>query len=289
MAGVRALREHGHVERTVTRWPFPCASVCGQCGALAQPSAARDGNPMQRDAAPTAPERCQHCNARRETLIDLSSKDMASALVHAEEHDRKVHAARHRVIGGPLAQTVLFIALAALAFVAAAPVAGATLAAAGLQRGVTTARRVAAQGKAPTHARRWSHQAKPTAAVSQTSGVATGTQKRAPLSRQACVAYDVRVVWSGESPTYTRALALHEQSTDTLYIGGSDASTAYLQVEPRKLSAQEILGSPHALEFLASRGLEPSDGPFDYYETVIEDQQSVVATRDAEGRVGVHV
>ena len=244
---------------------------------------------MRRDVGQTAPTRCEHCNAERETLIDLSSKDMASALVDAESHDRKVHAARHRVIGGPLAQTVLLTALATLAFVAAAPVAGATLAAAGLHRGVTTARRVAAQGKAPSHARRWSHQSKPGAAVSTSDGIASGQARHAPLSGQACIAYDVRVVWSGESPTDVRALALHEQSTDTLHVGSSDASAAYLQVEPRKLSSEEILKSPQAIEFLASRGLQPSDGPFDYYETVIEEQQSVVATRDAEGRTGVRV
>lgn len=125
--------------------------------------------------------------------------------------------------------------------------------------------------------------------MSTTDGVATGQSTHAPLSGEACIAYDVRVVWSGESPTDVRALALHEQSTDTLHVGASDASAAYLQVEPRKLSSKEILESPQAIEFLASRGLQPSDGPFDYYETVIEEKQSVVATRDAEGRTGVRV
>lgn len=287
---VRIMREtEGAPERAVTRWPFACASVCGRCGALALPTSTRDGDPMRRDAEPAKPTRCEHCDATTATLIDLSSRDMATALVDAEVHDRKVHADRHRVIGGPLAQTVLLSALAAVAFLGAAPVAGATLVAATLQRGATTVQRISARSKTPSHARRWSHRAKPGTPVKQFEGAATGQPRHAPLTGKACVAYDVRVVWSGESPHDVRALALHEQSTDTLHVDTHDASAAYVQLEPRKLSSQEVLKSPHAVEFLASRGLQPCDGPFDYYESVIEKQQTVVTTRDAEGRMGVHV
>ncbi len=289
--GIRAMRDtEGAPERAVTRWPFACASVCGNCGALAVPVANTSGDPMRRDDAPATPARCTKCDASEPTLIDLANRDMATALVDAESHDRQLHAKRFGIIGRPLLQSVLLAALAVgLFMLGPAPVAGTTLAAASVQRGFATAQRVAAQGDAPTHARRWAHHPRPGKAVAQSHGPASGQVRHAPLTGRPCVAYDVRVAWNGESPDTPRSLALQEQATGALHVGRTDVSDAYLALEPRKLSTQDVLRSPRAIEYLASRGLEPGDGAFDYYETLIVEADQVRTTRDAHGRTAVHV
>lgn len=243
---------------------------------------------MRRGEVAPAPSQCSRCGAAA-TLIDLSNRDMAAALVGTESHDRNVHASRHRVIGAPLVQTLVLAALATAAFIAGLLPAGAVLTALGAERGLTTHRRIVAQGEAPTHARRWAHQERPAAPVETRRGHATGQPRLAPLTGQPCVAYDVRAVWCGESPDVLRSLALHEQVTDTLCVGRSDATRAYLELQPRPLSHEEVLTSPRALQYLASRGLEPSDGPFDYYETLVVEGDEVALLHDAQGRLGVRV
>ncbi len=290
-AGVRALRRSkGAPELTSDRWPFPCASVCGRCGALALPAedtTDTTGDPMRRSPDPSKPNRCTHCDAPASTLIDLSNRGMATALVDTEVHDRKTHARRFRVIGLPLAGTVVLGTLAALALLWGGPVAGATLAAASLQRGATTVQRWVAQGKAPRHARRWAHHAKPQDPVAKTSGLATGRLQSSPLTGRPCLAYDVRVVWDSESPNSPRELALHEQHTGTLHVGDEDASKAFLAVEPEFIPSSAILGSPEAIEYLAKRGLEPGDGAFTYYETLVVENAAVLAIEDTAGRLAV--
>jgi|GEM_PF-2379153 len=288
LAGVRALREHGPVQRTADVWPFACASLCGSCGALVVPSTEDRGDPMRRVVDTATSTRCTRCKSEGDTLIDLANRDMATALVDVERHDRKVHAQRRRVVGGPIAATLMLATLATLAFVSGAvPLVGATLAAATLHRGTVAARRWSARGETPTHARRWNHNPKPENASPQTTGSASGTPTHSPLTGRACIAYDVRVVWNGESPTDPRSIALHEQRTEGLRVGGVEASGAFLQLEPCRVDTQSVVHSPAACEYLATRGLQPSDGAFDYYETLIVEQDAVTLTRDTKQREAV--
>lgn len=288
---VRHLRDFETAPSLAThRWPFPCASLCGNCGALALPTTSDDGDPMRNDRQLAPATRCIRCDASRETLIDLANRDMARVLVDAEIHDRKVHAERVRVIGGPLASTLILASLATAAVLTGAPIlVGAVLGTATMLRGATAARRWSARGTTPTHARRWAYHPAARAPASAHEGHATGSVRRSPLSGQACIAYDVRVVWGGEDPTAVRSLALHEQHTRRLFVDRIDASRAHLEVIPRKLSTQEVLGSPEALRYLATRGLDPTDGAFDYYETVLVDRQAVRLEEDTDGRQSVRM
>lgn len=280
-AGIRALRKHGSEGSAPARWPFACASVCGHCGALSLPAAPPD-------AAPTASDeqtRCTRCNAQGDTLIDLANQEMANALLTAEVDDRKIHAARHRVIGGPIATSLLLASLAVLAFVVgAAPILGATLAAVGVLPGTVAVERWSAQGSAPVRARRWAHHPRAKQPSTKTTGLASGEPRTAPLTGRSCLGYDVRVVWSGEGATRPPAMALHEQATHGLQVGKANASRAYLALQPERISAAKVIASPTAVRYLATRGLEPTDGPFDYYETLIVEQDVLVTKTDGGGR-----
>ncbi len=277
LVGIRLQREHGSQAMSATRWPFPCASVCGQCGALAlgaDPSAKTSG-----------PARCEHCHAATDALLDLTNRDMASALVSSEAHDRTTHAARHRVVGGPIATTVILAALAMVAFVlGAAPILGATLAAAGVLPGTVAVQRWSGQGSAPTRPRRWAHHPRAEQPTTRTTGAADGELRVAALTGRSCLAYDVRVVWGGERPSAPAAAALHEQVTHGLKIGTTDASRAYMALKPERVSTAQVLASPAAVRYLATRGLEPTDGAFDYYETIIVERDELVTQTDAAGR-----
>lgn len=280
-AGIRALRESGVECSAPMRWPFACASVCGQCGALALPAAPATSGSTTTDAQ----TRCARCNAQGNTLIDLGNREMADALVTSEVHDRKIHAARHRAVGGPIATTVLFAALAVVAFIlGVAPIVGATLAAAGVLPGTVAAQRWSGQQSAPTRARRWAHQPRATGPTSETTGVASGELRQAPLTGRTCLGYDVRVVWSGEPATSPAAMALQEQVTHGMKLGATDASRAYVALAPQRISGEQVIASPAAVRYLATRGLEPTDGGFDYYETLILEQDVLVTKTDAAGR-----
>lgn len=263
------------------RWPFACASVCGCCGALARPTAPSTSE----SRTPGSQARCVHCNARGDTLIDLANREMADALVTSEVHSRKIHAARHRAVGGPIATTVVLAALAVLAFIlGVAPIIGATLAAAGVLPGTVAAERWAAQESAPTRPRRWAHHPRATGPTKEMTGIASGQLREAPLTGRPCLGYDVRVVWDGERATSPNAMALHEQVTHGLRFGTADASRAYVALEPARISAAQVVGSPAAVRYLATRGLEPTDGAFDYYETLILEGDGFVTKTDAAGR-----
>ncbi len=279
--GIRALRESGAISPDSMRWPFACASVCGHCGAIALPGAPSPSAPTTVDAQ----RRCDRCNAPGNTLIDLANREMAGALVTSEVHDREVRGARHRTIGGPIASTVLLGALAVLAFVLGiAPIVGATLAAAGVVPGTVAVQQLSALQSAPARARRWAHHPRTQRSTKESNGVATGQLRQAPLTGRDCIGYDVRVVWSGERPTSPAAMALQEQDVETLRIGETDASQAYVALQPERISTAQVLASPAAVRYLATRGLEPTDGAFDYYETVIVEQDVLVTKTDAAGR-----
>lgn len=273
-------------EYPASQWPFACASVCGSCGALALPAAATGGDPMRRDDAPVVPAVCIVCDATEPTLIDLSRRDMARALVDVEIHDRDISAAKHRGVGGPVAIAVGLAALAtASVLLGALPVVSATLAAGSLIQGASTAQRLSNRGKKRRHARRWAHHARVEGSTtSQPAGMATGHVRTAPLSGRPCIAYDVRVVWNGKSPTTPSAVALQEQAVDTLHVGKADASKAYVALKPERIPTANVLASPSAVRYLATRGLEPTDGAFDYYETIIVERDELVLKTDAGGR-----
>ncbi len=288
MASVRATREHEGAVLTASRWPFACAEVCGRCGALALPSTTLGGDPMRREATSTRTRGCMHCNAERDTLIDLSNRDMARAFVDTELLERKLWSRRHRRLGAPLAASALLGALATAAFVTAAPlVVGLTLTSGAMFRASTTYDRWQHHRSRRTTARRWAYQPAPSGPTTSTQGHASGLVRRAPLSGRACVAYDVRVVWNGEDPTVPMSAALHEQSVASLHIGKIDAGSAFLALPPRRLDTQEVLARPEAVRFLATRGLEPSDGAFDYYETLIVGRDALRIETDDTGRARV--
>lgn len=286
--GIRAMRDAGvnaGSELAASRWPFACASVCGNCGALALPAATTGGDPMRRDDAPIAPAACTACSTTDATLIDLSRRDMARALIDVEILDREI-GAQHRTLGGPVAITVGLAALATASILfGAIPVVSVSLAAGSLLQGASAIQRWSTRGKKRRHARRWAHRARvegPTTPLS--SGTATGHMRSAPLSGRACIAYDVRVVWNGQSPMTPSAVALQEQAVDALHIGETDASRAYLALEPEQVPTEQVIASPAAVRYLATRGLEPTDGAFDYYETLILEQDVLVTKTDAAGR-----
>ncbi|MEM6295339.1 MAG: hypothetical protein AAGA54_28965 [Myxococcota bacterium] len=290
MASVRASREHEGAVMMTSRWPFACAAVCGRCGALAVPSATLSGDPMRREAVSTQTRGCTHCNTDRDTFIDLSNRDMARAFVDTEVLERELWMNRYRRIGMPLAATAVLGALATAAFVAAAPlVVGLTVTGGAMLRAATTYDRWQHHRTRRTHARRWSYAPAPSGPTTSARGHASGLSRRAPLSGRACIAYDVRVVWNGEDPTTPLSAALHEQSVQSLHVGGTDAGSAFLALTPRKLDTQEVLARPEAVRYLATRGLEPSDGAFDYYETLIVERDALCIETDETGRTRVTV
>lgn len=210
---------------------------------------------------------------------------MAGALVTSEVHDRRIHASRRRIVGGPIASTVVFAALAVLAFILGlAPLVGATFAAAGVVPTTVAVQRWSSLEGPPLQARRWAHNPKPERATKEVAGAATGQLRQAPLTGRDCVGYDVRIVWNGEQPTTPGAMALQEQAVDTLHVGKADASKAYVALKPERIPTANVLASPSAVRYLATRGLEPTDGAFDYYETVIVERDELVIKTDAGGR-----
>jgi hypothetical protein len=122
--------------------------------------------------------------------------------------------------------------------------------------------------------RRWVMQRKPTSMVPwRTETKLYGPTLRAPLTGRACVAYEVRVAWDGRPASEPSTWALVEQHTAGLVAEGDPLPCPAIHLDlPREVVELPPEGPARdlAATYLRSRGLDPYDDSFTYYESIIE-------------------
>ncbi len=287
MDGIRAQRAL-QVQDESLRWGFPCAFACGQCGHLATPESLGFTDPMRREFGTTArPGPCTRCGHPAAGAIDLADRGMARALVDLEVHDheqtpnRPALVVRHLLgglAGAALAATALVLGLAPIVTVAGLALAGGQWTVAARRW-----RQLRSRRRLP---RRWRMHPEPAQTrVLASRATADGEPIAAPLTGRPCLAFEVVVAWSGTSPTEASTVALAEQRLGNVTVDGSALGPrTHLRLRHRRVENSAVLESPAAIQYLASRGLEPTDGSFDYYESIVEpgDAVTVLGNEDHE-------
>jgi hypothetical protein len=267
------------------RWPFACALLCGACGYLRFPSDYAASHPLRRTASPSALEHSACPACRRLAWIDLANKAMARAVVDAEvfEHDlarsRRSTALTHLGFGS----FVGMFGAVALSF--GAPAVGvAALGLSAAQWGIAI-RSWRARPRRRTLPRRWSMCPAPIEPKPwRQDALSQGETSSSPLTGRACLAYEVLVCWQGLPVADVGSWALVEQRLGALVVGGSALPTkrTYLRLGHDRVDLQALGVSERAQHWLRARGLDPADGAFDVYETILEPGATVHVLRSGE-------
>ena len=270
-------RARQHTSLDSIRAPFPCASICTECGALRDPVAADPHRHEQADRTP-----CVHCG--QTAWADLTNDDTAFAVAEGEQFERGNDRPGRRV-------TYVVLRLAAAAALSVACV-HALIAAKTYSilftmltslfvllfipaLVITAVRELTRRRRSLPH--RWALALPPStreakAAAFSGPAVADGDLLRAPLSGRPCLAYEVRARRDGG--TGSDRVALVDQRCMDLVVDGQavPGTRTLLRVPATPFTGPASEGVQN---YLRSRGVLHSHGPWILSETIIEPGQDV--------------
>lgn len=254
------------------RVSFPCALLCSSCGYFLRPDSDR------------RPEHCPHCYDLN--WLDLSSDELVHQLREQEslELRRSVTKRRRKLF-------VLFVLGVVLIIIFPLP-AWQLVILGGITALLSALYNARTKPERPTPSRWHTPRitSEPGVPAEFHGRVQSSSEQLSPITQQRCVGWRVSVLLdsTGEDGPFE----IDEMKCSDLEIGGTpmDGHSIYIDTDPELVGPRSVhdANDPESVRlrrFLRSRGVSPSEGDFIFFETVIQNGDSVEWTRQGD----VHV